>query len=96
MRPKWLKQPQTPVDALAAIATGGVAPASNVEVMRPSTEQPKIEVDLLMQKLSQLPTEKQAKVKKMLATWITLKRYGLSALSLDELVKVYERLPDHS
>ena len=91
-KPKWLKPVEPPVqDVLSLIATGGVAPASNVEVMK--AEQPMPPVDLAMQKLANLSHERQAAVRKLAAQWLVLKRYGLAALTVEELEEVIKRLP---
>lgn len=93
MRPKWMGPLEPAVDALAVIATGGVAPASNVEVLKPGVEPEPIVLDCVMRKLGELSHERQAAVKKLASQWLVLKRLGIAGLTCEELGQVIARLP---
>jgi len=95
-RPKWMGPLEPAVDAAAIIATAPAGTgAANVEVMKNGDPVPAtpVALDLCMQKLGNLSHERQAGVRKLASQWLVLKRYGLAALTVEELEEVIKRLP---
>jgi len=93
-RPKWFKDLEPPIGNAAEIASGltgqgGLA----IEPCKPES-QSDIAVDLTIRKLSGLPVERQQAIRRLIAQFAVLKKYGLTAMTTNELMQIMQHLPE--